>query len=74
MFLFEFPPVYTRLVSIFVYSCLTLAATYVISSARCPHSTSTSQGLQINRQDLMTVFDEVDYIISQQVNSAIEQG
>ena len=28
----------------------------------------------INRQDLMTVFDEADYIIPQQVNAAIEQG
>ena len=34
----------------------------------------TSHGLQIKRKDLKTVFDEADYIIPQQVNSAIEQG
>ena len=53
------------------------------SSARCQHKlivtsksiypVETSQGLQINRQDLMTVFDEVDYIIPQRVNAAVEQ-
>ena len=40
MFLFEFPPACTPLVCVSVCSCLTLAATDVISSAQCPHSTS----------------------------------
>ena len=39
MLLLEFLPVYARLVCVFVWSCLTLAATNVISSARCRHST-----------------------------------
>ena len=54
------------------------------SSARCQHKlivtsksiypAETNQGLQINRQHLMTVFDEADYIIPQQVNVAVEHG
>ena len=54
------------------------------SSARCQHKlivtsksiypAETNQGLQINRQHLMTVFDEADYIIPQQVNVVVEHG
>ena len=54
------------------------------STANCQHKlivtsksiypVETSHGLQIKRQDLMTMFDEADYIIPQQVNTAIEQG
>ena len=53
------------------------------STANCQHKlivtsksiypVETSPGLQIKRQDLMTMFDEADYIIPQQVNTVIEQ-
>ena len=46
----------------------------LIVTSKSIYPVETSHNLQVKRQDLKTLFDEADYIIPQQVNSAIQQG